>query len=142
MFGDCPAEKNEDLLCAFSADIIKGLIYLTSFSLNKDSFSLQPNQALFSAGNLPAITKETARGLINIWRSFTAKDFRPFVKQIDIPVLLLYGEKSQFYLRQTGQWMKDNIAGSRLKIFPDGDHYPFIAQNDEFFQSVIEFILE
>jgi len=142
MFGNWPAEKNEDLIRALSADIIKGLIYLACFFLNKEFPALPPDQSRFSVDNMPVITPAAARGMINIWKSFTARDFRPFIKKINIPALLLYGGRSQFYLRQTGEWMKDNIIDSRLAILPKGDHNPFIAQPDEFFQSVREFILE
>lgn len=142
MFGDYPPEKNEDLIRAFSSDIIEGLIYLTGFFLNKEFSLLSPNQLRFSVNNMPVIPAEAARGLINIWKSFTIKDFRPFVRKIDIPTLLLYGERSQFYQRETGEWMKENIAGSRLIMLPQGDHSPSIAHPDEFFQRIREFVLE
>ena len=142
MFGDCPAEKNEEIIRALATDPAQGLIHLTSLFLNKEFISIPLNQARFSLNAMPVIAPEAAPGLINIWRSFTAEDFRPFIKKIDIPVLLLYGEKSQFYLKETGEWMQDNIAGSRLKIFPRGDHNPFLAEPNEFFQSIKGFVLE
>lgn len=142
MFGNWTAKENEELIRALSTDIIKGLTFLATFFLNKEFLGLSYASSRFTLNNMPVVKADAARGLINIWRSFTARDFRPFVRKIDISVLLLYGAKSQFYLRETGEWMRDNIATSRLKIFPKGDHNPFLAEPTEVFQSIRNFVLE
>ncbi|HPK54139.1 MAG TPA: alpha/beta hydrolase, partial [Smithellaceae bacterium] len=142
MFGDCPAARNKEFIKAFNADIVKGIIYLTGFFLHKEIPARSSDQARFTVSNMPALTPEAASGLVSLWKSFTAKDFRPLVKKIAIPTLLLYGARSQFYKIETGEWMRDNIAGSRLKIFPAGDHNPFLGQPEEFFQGIKEFVLE
>lgn len=142
IFGDWPAQKNEALIAALCSNIGGGLAFFSRYFLNKDFFPFTLSQSRFFGENMPNVPDDAARGLVSIWRSLTAKDFRPFIPQIDIPTLLLYGEKSQFYLRQTGEWMNNNIAGSRLILFPEGNHSPFIAEPGLFFQSIREFVLE
>jgi len=137
-----PAEKNEELMSIFSADVPGGLNEMGKLMLHQEFNKNSSMAARFPAEVLPVPATEASRGLASIWRSFSAKDYRPVLPLIDVPALLLYGEQSQFYLRPTGEYVRDNIPGSKLVYFPQGDHSPFFANESEFFRLVKEFIAE
>ena len=142
VFGDLPAGKNEDLIRTFSSDITKGYDLLGKYFLHKEFNQFASLAARFSPAEMPVFTAEVSRGLSSIWKSFSTKDYRPFLRSIDVPTLLLYGEKSQFYPPSTGKYMQENIPGSRLVMFPRGDHSPFFTHEEEFFSTVKSFIVE
>jgi non-heme chloroperoxidase len=142
VFGDFPAEKNEDLIRTYSSDVTKGFDLLGKNFLHKEFNQFASLAARISPADIPVFTPEASRGLSRIWKSFSTKDYRPVLRSIDVPTLLLYGEKSQFYLSSTGKYMQNNIPGSRLVMFPQGDHSPFFAHEEEFFSTVKSFIVE
>jgi len=139
VFGNLSAEENEELISIFSTDIINGLNAMSKFMLHQEFNKHSSMVARFPEAELPVFTPEAARGLANLWRSFSTKDYRRILRLIDVPTLLLYGEKSQFYLHETGGYMKDNIPGSKLVYFPQGDHSPYFAHEEEFFRLVKSF---
>jgi non-heme chloroperoxidase len=142
VFGDLPAEKNEDLIRTYSSDVTKGFDLLGEYFLHKEFNQFASLTARISPADIPVFTPEASRGLSSIWKSFSTRDYRPVLRSIDVPTLLLYGEKSQFYLSSTGKYMQENIPGSRLVMFPRGDHSPFFAHEEEFFGIVKSFIVE
>lgn len=142
VFGDLPEAKNEELMSIFSTDIINGLNAMGRFMLHQEFNKHSSMVARFPDAELPVFTAEAARGLASLWRSFSTKDYRQVLQLINVPALLLYGEKSQFYLHETGKYVKDNIPGSKLVYFPEGDHSPYFAHEEEFFRLVKKFIAE
>lgn len=55
----------------------------------------------------------------------------PLLPKIDIPVLLLWGEKDCDTPVKAGEIMHDAIKGSQFKIIPDSGHFPFLDNWDQ-----------
>jgi pimeloyl-ACP methyl ester carboxylesterase len=54
-------------------------------------------------------------------------------------VLLIHGARSQVYPTPVGDWLADAIPGSRLEMFEDSGHLPFIEEPERFAGVVREF---
>lgn len=68
-----------------------------------------------------------------------SQDWRTRVAAIPVPVLLIHGARSQVYPTPVGDWLADAIPGSRLEMFEDSGHLPFIEEPERFAGVVREF---
>jgi pimeloyl-ACP methyl ester carboxylesterase len=61
-------------------------------------------------------------------------DVRPLLKKIDMPTLILHGEKDIVFTRvsEGAKYMQENIQGSKNYIIKDAGHFPSITAADKF----------
>jgi len=69
-------------------------------------------------------------------------DVRPLLRKIDIPTLILHGEKDIVFtcVSEGAKYMHENIQGSKTYIIKDAGHFPSITAADEFNRILKEFI--
>jgi non-heme chloroperoxidase len=64
-------------------------------------------------------------------------DMREMLKRIEIPTLVCYGRYDPFYPASLGDYIVSRIENSRLEIFEESGHYPFLEESEKF-SSVLE----
>ncbi len=67
------------------------------------------------------------------------KDMYASLKSIKVPVLILHGNADNIPL-QADEKLKASIPGSRMVIFEQSGHFPFIEENEKFVKTVSGFI--
>ena len=75
--------------------------------------------------------------MYSIWKSMIEKDYRHILYKINIPTLIIFGEKSTFYSVDAGKYLKENMKDSKLIIFEDCTHL-LVLENPIRFNRVLE----
>ena len=65
-----------------------------------------------------------AEAWIRAWESFVANDYRPVLPTIDVPTMLAYGGRSNFYGPAVAEYVRDHIPGSDLFLYDEAGHAP------------------
>jgi len=65
-------------------------------------------------------------------------DMREVLKEIDIPTLVCYGRHDPFYPTELGQYIVDRVKRSKLVIFEESGHYPFLEESAKFSKLLAE----
>lgn len=81
----------------------------------------------------------SAAPLSRCWQSLTQRDFRPVLSRINVPVLLIYGDESQFYSQTLANWVAAQIPDSELHIYPQADHSPHLWHKERFVSDLRRF---
>ena len=68
-------------------------------------------------------------------------DMTPFMPQIKVPVLLVWGEKDTATPLSDGQTMEKLIPGSGLAVIQGGSHFPFVENPRQFAGVMSAFLL-
>jgi pimeloyl-ACP methyl ester carboxylesterase len=66
-------------------------------------------------------------------------DMRQMLRTISVPTIVCYGRHDPFYPVDLGTYIKDRIAGSKLVIFEESGHYPFLEESSKFSHMMEEF---
>ncbi len=69
-------------------------------------------------------------------------DLRPVLGKINIPCLIIHGEEDGVTPLGAARFLAKNIRNSRLSIFEDAGHAPFITCKERFMGELDEFINE
>jgi len=64
-------------------------------------------------------------------------DSRGSTADLPVPTLILHGEQDAIVSVESGRWLAESIAESRIKLFPDCGHAPFLTQPDTFNTTLI-----
>jgi pimeloyl-ACP methyl ester carboxylesterase len=67
-------------------------------------------------------------------------DSTPMLGQIDVPTLLVFGERDEITPPEIGITMQAAIPGSRLAVIPDAGHLPPVEQPDRFADTLRSFL--
>lgn len=68
-----------------------------------------------------------------------SQDIRDSVTGIQVPTLLIHGTRSQVYPTPVGNWLAEAIRTSRLLMFEDSGHMPFLEEARRFTAAIREF---
>ena len=66
-------------------------------------------------------------------------DLRDRLKELDLPVLIVHGEKDEVCPVGAGKFLADKIKGARLEIFENAGHAPHITRPERFDTVVRDF---
>lgn len=69
-----------------------------------------------------------------------ATDLRHVLPEIDVPVLLVYGEQSAVFPVEVGEWMRDEIPDAELLRFSESGHCPFWEEQERFNDALAQFV--
>jgi len=76
------------------------------------------------AGALVMMRKMSAEDISQVQRGMADRpDSVPDLKTINVPTLIVIGEEDTFSTPADGEFMRQNIAGSHLKVIPKAGHY-------------------
>lgn len=67
-------------------------------------------------------------------------DFRPQLRKLDIPSLIVAGGKDRYTTPEFSRMMAENLKGSRLVEFPDAGHLLTFSHHEEFNPMLVEFL--
>lgn len=116
-----------DLIHLNWMDFAERFIQLMSPSFKEKEFSI----ALENMGrNSPQVMEA-------MWKSLGEEDYRGVLDKIDVPTLIVFGEKSTFYSMETGKYLKNNIQNSKLVAFENCTHL-LVLENPIKFNRVLE----
>ncbi|MBI5235568.1 MAG: alpha/beta fold hydrolase [Deltaproteobacteria bacterium] len=67
-------------------------------------------------------------------------DLRPVLNKIDIPCLVMHGERDDVTPIGAARFLAENIRGARLSIFENAGHAPFITNRERFMRELDDFV--
>ncbi len=132
IYGDFDAARNAAFIDALEADFPEAVLRLTAFGLNADvqrRYAEQPESFDNARGWLGRLHHAA---LIACWRTLTAADYRAVLPAIPVPALLVYGAESNFYRRETADWVAGTIPDAQLRVYPGADHSPHLHDRARF----------
>lgn len=81
------------------------------------------------------------KGTIDCVTAFSETDFRPDMKKIDVPTLVIHGDDDQVVpMAATGKLAAELIAGSRLKVYAGAPHATCFTHKDQVNADLLAFI--
>jgi pimeloyl-ACP methyl ester carboxylesterase len=93
--------------------------------------STHPAIGLLTGGNQNILGRVLGgdAGAIAALSSF-GQNYRDRIPAVAVPVLLIWGEKDALFTLENAFFLRNNIAGSRLKVVPDAGHVPQLTHPD------------
>jgi pimeloyl-ACP methyl ester carboxylesterase len=70
----------------------------------------------------------------------TVQDYRDVLAAIDLPTLICWGEHDKLLPVSGAPYMHEQIKGSRLELFAQSGHCPFLEESESFNRVVEEFL--
>lgn len=140
IYGDFDAGRSQGLIDALEQDFAESVLRLAAHGRNARA---RASYELDSRGW--RTMREVLRGLlpgplIAIWRSLVAADYRPVLPRIGIPVLLVWGEQSNFYTAATARYLLDHLPDAALVSYEDADHSPQLLHPQRFTDDLLGFL--
>lgn len=86
------------------------------------------------------ITKVPAAVASTILVNQTIRDYRPFLAEVHIPTLVLFGRDNKLTPPEAGEYIASKIPDSKLQIFEHSSHVPFYEEADAFNEAVRAFV--
>ena len=132
IYGDFDAARSQRLIHALEQGFVESVLRLAAHGLNERARASYDRD---SSGwrTLREAMRSLAPGpLIAIWRSLVAADYRAVLPHITVPVLLVHGERSNFYTAATARYLLDRLPDARLVSYGGADHSPQLADPDRF----------
>jgi non-heme chloroperoxidase len=77
--------------------------------------------------------------VLKVVREQVKLDFRDFLREIEIPVLALYGRHDPYYPVELAEWIAAQCPRGDHVIFEESAHYPFIEEKERFANVISEF---
>ncbi|WP_348611985.1 alpha/beta fold hydrolase [Halobaculum rarum] len=85
-------------------------------------------------------TKTPTNVTVDVFLDMTYSDLRPVLGEINVPVLLLYGEQSNIFPTDVGAWLEGEIPDARHVPFEESGHCPFWEEPEKFNEEVASFV--
>lgn len=63
-----------------------------------------------------------------MWRSLVAQDFRGFLPEIDLPVLIVAGACSRLYAPEVARWQEARLRRGEVLLLPRSGHAPHLEE--------------
>jgi len=77
--------------------------------------------------------------VLKVVREQVKLDFRDFLRELEIPVLALYGRHDPYYPVELAEWIAAQCPRGRSLIFEESAHYPFIEEKERFAEALTAF---
>ncbi len=140
IYGNFGQEKAGELMTLLEEDFAEGVLKLAAFGLNERAREKYLAGASGWERSRNALRSLEPSALISCWASLTAADYRDVLRRIDIPSMLVYGGESNFYRKETAQYVANEIPGAILHIYEGSDHSPHQWQRERFARELMHFI--
>jgi pimeloyl-ACP methyl ester carboxylesterase len=114
-------------------------------AFNKDFYGVELlNQPVTSAYLANALTQglnASPIATIECAKSFSSTDFRDDVPKINVPTLIIHGDKDKTVpIKATAEQAVENIQGAVLKVYEGAPHGLWFTEKDKLNQDLIDFI--
>ncbi|MCY6484392.1 alpha/beta hydrolase [Clostridium aestuarii] len=80
--------------------------------------------------------------LLSMWVAMANSDYREVISKINVPTLILYGEKSTLYPNKASEYLNSKIPNSRVEKFEGCNHLLVMEDTDKFIKVVENFVLD
>jgi pimeloyl-ACP methyl ester carboxylesterase len=77
--------------------------------------------------------------VLKVVREQVKLDFRDFLRELEIPVLALYGRHDPYYPVELAEWIAEQCPRGECLIFEESAHFPFIDEKERFAEVMSEF---
>lgn len=110
--------------------------FLSSAYYNKDFV----DDELIELYNRPFRLKDTNRSYLSILKSDTDYDFEGILASVEIPVLIIWGEKDTWIDIGDAYRFEESIEDATLKIIPGAGHLPMEEKSGAVNKAIIDFM--
>ena len=112
---------------------------------NKDFYGVellnQPVTSAYLANALTQALNASPIATIECAKSFSSTDFRDDVPKINVPTLIIHGDKDKTVpIKATAEQAVENIKGAVLKVYEGAPHGLWFTEKDKLNQDLIDFI--
>ncbi len=140
IYGNFTDQDSEQLIALMEDNFIEAVIKMACLGGNR----LFRKLFLFNAPILNDIRDRlgalNATTFIDTWKTFVGKDYRDVLPKIDIPVLAVMGEQSNFYPPSLSEYLKQEINDIRLETYANGSHSPQFEFPGKFAEDLTRFM--
>jgi pimeloyl-ACP methyl ester carboxylesterase len=140
IYYDWTPERDRQFLAQLRQDFVETVVRLIALGRNRkarERYELSTDGLWRLRAYLSTVDPDP---LIRIWESLTAADYRPVLRRIDVPVLLVYGSESNYYGVETGEYVRDAVADARLIVYHGADHSPHLSDRMRFAADLKRFV--
>ena len=114
-------------------------------AFNKDFYGVellnQPVTGAYLANALTQALNASPIATIECAKSFSSTDFRDDVPKINVPTLIIHGDKDKTVpIKATAEQAVENIKGAILKVYEGAPHGLWFTEKDKLNQDLIDFI--
>ncbi len=114
-------------------------------AFNKDFYGVellnQPVTGAYLANALTQGLNASPIATIECAKSFSSTDFRDDVPKINVPTLIIHGDKDKTVpIKATAEQAVENIKGAVLKVYEGSPHGLWFTEKDKLNQDLIDFI--
>ncbi|MCW5699282.1 MAG: alpha/beta hydrolase [Rhodospirillales bacterium] len=140
IYYDWPPERNQTFVADLKNDFVETVMKLVALGKNKQARARyeDSNDGLWRLRAFLATADPPP--LIDIWESLAEADYRPVLKRITIPTLLVYGSDSNYYGAETGEYVQSQIPGANLIVYLGADHSPHVGDPHRFTTDLMGFL--
>lgn len=139
IYYDWPAERDAAFVAEMQEDFVEAVVRLFAYGRNEQARAKFEDSADGLWRLRAAMASVEPEPMISIWPSLTAADFRPVLPRLDVPALLVYGSKSNFYGVETGEYLQRALPNAKLIVYEGADHSPHLAEPERFASDLAEF---
>jgi non-heme chloroperoxidase len=86
------------------------------------------------------ITRVPAAVASTILVNQTIRDYRPFLPEIHVPTLVLFGRDNKLTPPEAGEYIASQIPGAAFRVFEHSSHCPYYEESDAFNETVRAFV--
>ena len=114
-------------------------------AFNKDFYGVellnQPVTSAYLANASTQALNASPIATIECAKSFSSTDFRDDVPKINVPTLIIHGDKDKTVpIKATAEQAVENIKGAILKVYEGAPHGLWFTEKDKLNQDLIDFI--
>lgn len=133
LYGRWESRDIDPFVARIKENFVEGMVYYASHGLSGER-DPQKLYGLYQSF-FPALIREghlNPEAAIFLYEDLLTKDYRDFYSSLCLPILLLYGGKSQVYPRKLGERLREMNSRARLKEFKEGTHLLFLEEPEVF----------
>ena len=77
--------------------------------------------------------------MAQLWGSMADQDYRDQIGHLAVPMLVTYGEQSQFYDKEASEWLVSHAPNATMVGFPKSGHALQLEEPEQFNEEVRKF---
>jgi len=103
-----------------------------------EKFDLMAKKALYRAADSPDYA-ETSGIKRDIFKKIIRQDFGDLLSEINVPTLVVWGDKDKYVPLKNGRKIADLIPNVKLEIIPNGRHGLHLQQPEKLLELINRF---
>jgi pimeloyl-ACP methyl ester carboxylesterase len=139
IYYDWPPERDRQFLAELRQDFVETVVRLIALGRNRKARERYESSADGLWRLRAYLATIDPAPLITIWESLTVADYRPMLRRIDVPLLLVCGSESNYYGVETGEYVRDAAPDARLIVYQGADHSPHLGERERFTADLKQF---